>query len=130
MGIFVSIEGGEGVGKSSQANYLSKSLKKIKEKNIITREPGGTKEAEIIRSLIVNEKYSNFLPETELLLIYASRHEHLSKLIIPTLKTKTVICELVEQMSPPMLFKHSESLCSHWGCSLANPSRYSPKQLA
>ena len=93
MGVFVSFEGGEGVGKSSQACYLSESLNKIKEKNIITREPGGTPEAEIIRRLIVNEKYSNFLPETELLLIYASRHEHLSKLIIPAIKNKTVICD-------------------------------------
>ena len=43
MGVFITFEGGEGVGKSSQANYLSKSLNKIKEKNVITREPGGTK---------------------------------------------------------------------------------------
>lgn len=93
MGVFITFEGGEGVGKSSQANYLSKSLNKIKEKNVITREPGGTKEAEIIRRLIVNEKYSDFLPETELLLIYASRHEHVCKLIVPALKTKTVICD-------------------------------------
>ena len=93
MSIFISFEGGEGVGKTTQAKFLSKSLTNINEENIITREPGGTKEAEIIRKLIVNEKYSNFLPETELLLIYASRHEHISNLIRPSLKKKTVICD-------------------------------------
>ena len=46
---FISFEGGEGVGKTTQSNLLSKSLKSIKEKYIITREPGGTKESEIIR---------------------------------------------------------------------------------
>ena len=89
---FISFEGGEGVGKTTQSNLLSKSLKSIKEKYIITREPGGTKESEIIRDLIVNYKYKNFLPETELLLIYAARHEHVKKLLIPGLKNN-VICD-------------------------------------
>ena len=90
---FISFEGGEGVGKTTQSNLLSKSLKSIKEKYIITREPGGTKESEIIRDLIVNNKYKDFLPETELLLIYAARHEHVKKLLIPGLKKKNVICD-------------------------------------
>ena len=83
---FISFEGGEGVGKTTQSNLLFKSLKSIKEKCIITREPGGTKESEIIRDLIVNYKYKNFLPDTELLLVYAARHEHVKKLLIPSLK--------------------------------------------
>ena len=90
---FISFEGGEGVGKTTQSNLLSKSLKSIKEKYIITREPGGTKESEIIRDLIVNNKYKDFLPETELLLIYAARHEHVKKLLIPSLKKNNVICD-------------------------------------
>ena len=45
---FISFEGGEGVGKTTQSNLLSKSLKSVEEKCIITREPGGTKESEII----------------------------------------------------------------------------------
>ena len=90
---FISFEGGEGVGKTTQSKLLSKSLKSIDEKYIITREPGGTRESEIIRDLIVNNKYKNFLPETELLLIYAARHEHVKKLLIPTLKKNNVICD-------------------------------------
>lgn len=90
---FISFEGGEGVGKTTQSKLLSKSLKSINEKYIITREPGGTRESEIIRDLIVNNKYKNFLPETELLLIYAARHEHVKKLLIPSLKKNNVICD-------------------------------------
>ena len=90
---FISFEGGEGVGKTTQSKLLSKSLKSINERYIITREPGGTRESEIIRDLIVNNKYKNFLPETELLLIYAARHEHVKKLLIPTLKKNNVICD-------------------------------------
>ena len=90
---FISFEGGEGVGKTTQSKLLSESLKSINEKYIITREPGGTRESEIIRDLIVNDKYKNFLPETELLLIYAARHEHVKKLLIPTLKKNNVICD-------------------------------------
>lgn len=90
---FISFEGGEGVGKTTQSKLLSESLKSINEKYIITREPGGTRESEIIRDLIVNNKYKNFLPETELLLIYAARHEHVKKLLIPTLKKNNVICD-------------------------------------
>ena len=89
---FISFEGGEGVGKTTQSNLLSKSIKSIEEECIITREPGGTKESEIIRDLIVNYKYKSFLPETELLLIYAARHEHVKNLLIPSLK-KNVICD-------------------------------------
>ena len=59
---FISFEGGEGVGKTTQSNLLSKSIKSIEEECIITREPGGTKESEIIRDLIVNYKYKSFLP--------------------------------------------------------------------
>ena len=90
---FISFEGGEGVGKTTQSNLLSKSIKSIEEECIITREPGGTKESEIIRDLIVNYKYKSFLPETELLLIYAARHEHVKNLLIPSLKKKNVICD-------------------------------------
>ena len=90
---FITFEGGEGVGKTTQTKLLFKSLKLIGEETVITREPGGTKEAEILRNLIVNERFKNFLPETELLLIYAARHEHISNLILPLLKTKNIICD-------------------------------------
>ncbi len=91
---FVTFEGGEGCGKSTQIKLLSKSLKKIGENHILTREPGGTKISEKIRNLLVKEKNQKLFPETELLLIYAARHEHLKQIIMPNLKKKKiVICD-------------------------------------
>ena len=83
---FITFEGGEGSGKSTQSKLLSKSLQKINEKNFLTREPGGTEVSEKIRNLLVRKSKIDLLPETELLLIYAARHEHVKKKIIPNLK--------------------------------------------
>ena len=90
---FITFEGGEGTGKSTQAKLLSESLNKIGEKNILTREPGGTPLSEKIRELIVNHNNEDLLVDTELLLIYAGRHDHLKHKIIPALKKKNVICD-------------------------------------
>ena len=90
---FKTFEGGEGTGKSTQAKLLSKSLSSINENNLLTREPGGTKVSDKIRKILVEDKNSNFSSDVELLLIYASRHQHLKEKIIPSLKEKTVICD-------------------------------------
>ena len=90
---FISFEGGEGTGKSTQAKLLSKSLSSINENNLLTREPGGTKVSDKIRKILVEDKNSNISSDVELLLIYASRHQHLKEKIIPSLKEKTVICD-------------------------------------
>ncbi len=90
---FITFEGGEGSGKSTQTKLLSKSLNGIGEENIITREPGGTPFSEKIRNLIVNKNNYNLSVDTELLLVYASRHEHVKNKIIPSLKSKNVICD-------------------------------------
>ena len=90
---FITFEGGEGTGKSTQAKLLSKSLSSINENNLLTREPGGTKVSDKIRKILVENKNSNFSSDVELLLIYASRHQHLKEKIIPSLKEKTVICD-------------------------------------
>ena len=90
---FITFEGGEGSGKSTQAKLLSKSLSSINENNLLTREPGGTKVSDKIRKILVENKNSNFSSDVELLLIYASRHQHLKEKIIPSLKEKTVICD-------------------------------------
>ena len=82
---FITFEGGEGSGKSTQSILLSKSLEKINENFFLTREPGGTEISEKIRNLLVRETERDFLPETELLLVYAARHEHVKKKIIPNL---------------------------------------------
>ncbi len=90
---FITFEGGEGAGKSTQAKLLSKSLSFINEKNFLTREPGGTKVSDKIRKILVEGKKNDISPDVELLLIYASRHQHLREKIIPSLKEKTVICD-------------------------------------
>ena len=90
---FITFEGGEGTGKSTQAKLLSKSLLSINESNLLTREPGGTKVSDKIRKILVENKNSNISSDVELLLIYASRHQHLKEKIIPSLKKKTVICD-------------------------------------
>ena len=90
---FITFEGGEGTGKSTQAQLLSKSLSSINEKNLLTREPGGTKISDKIRKILVEGKNTNISSDVELLLIYASRHLHLKEKIIPSLKEKTVICD-------------------------------------
>ena len=90
---FITFEGGEGTGKSTQAKLLTKSLSSINENNLLTREPGGTKVSDKIRKILVEDKNSNISSDVELLLIYASRHQHLKEKIIPSLKDKTVICD-------------------------------------
>ena len=90
---FITFEGGEGTGKSTQAKLLSKSLSSINENNLLTREPGGTKVSDKIRKILVEDKNSNISSDVELLLIYASRHQHLKEKIMPSLKEKTVICD-------------------------------------
>ena len=91
MKYFITFEGGEGSGKSTQATLLSRSLSKVKEKNILTREPGGTIFSEKIRKLLVNKNKYDISSDTELLLIYASRHEHLREKVIPSLKKNSYL---------------------------------------
>ena len=90
---FITFEGGEGTGKSTQAKLLTKSLSSINENNLLTREPGGTKVSDKIRKILLEDKNGNISSDVELLLIYASRHQHLKEKIIPSLKEKTVICD-------------------------------------
>ena len=93
-GLFISFEGIDGSGKSTQINNIKNVLKnKINREIIYTREPGGTVEAELIRKLILNSKI-NFENKTEILLLLAARYEHYKKLIEPSLNQgKIVICD-------------------------------------
>ena len=95
--LFIVFEGVEGCGKSFQSKKLFYNLKKKKIKSLITREPGGTKSAELIRNLILkdyfntdnkNEKFDKY---TDTLLYLAARNEHVKNKIIPALKKKTVV---------------------------------------
>lgn len=94
-GLFITLEGGEGCGKSTQSKLLSNYLLSHDIACILTREPGGTASAEAIRALLVNQNSDyDFLPTTELLLHNAARYEHLHKTILPALDNKiSVICD-------------------------------------
>ncbi len=90
---FISFEGGEGSGKSTQIKLLAKKLAKYGDV-ITTREPGGTIEAEIIRNLLVKGKKNKWSGLVETLLLYAARKDHIDKVIVPSLKkNKWVLCD-------------------------------------
>ena len=93
---FIVFEGVEGCGKSYQSKRLLNNLKKNKIYSILTREPGGTKSAELIRNLILKDYFNKknkekFDKYTDTLLYMAARNEHLVNKIIPALRNKAVI---------------------------------------
>ena len=93
-GQFITFEGGEGVGKTTQINLL-KSYLLSKELNVITtREPGGTNEGEIIRKSLVSGVKDTWDPFSEALIFNALRRQHINKVILPSLnKNNIVICD-------------------------------------
>jgi len=85
-GQFISFEGGEGTGKTTQANRLAEALNAAGIETQITREPGGTFGAEAIRDLVLEGTSDRWSGMTELLLMYAARLDHVEKLIQPALE--------------------------------------------
>jgi len=93
-GIFVTFEGGEGSGKSTQLKLLADALTAQGQRVVQTREPGGTPEAEALRALLVNGDTGRWTAEAEALLNYAARSSHLQKIIRPALASgQTVLCD-------------------------------------
>jgi dTMP kinase len=97
---FIVFEGVEGCGKSFQSKKLANNLKKKNIETVLTREPGGTKSAELIRNLILKDyfnkenKSEKFDKYTDTLLYLAARNEHIKNKIKPALqKKKIVICD-------------------------------------
>ena len=92
-GFFISLEGGEGAGKSTQIKKLANWLQTLcPEREIITsREPGGTESAEAIRALLVQGETDRFRPKTDALLMLASRVEHVECLIKPALERGAIL---------------------------------------
>ena len=86
-GIFITFEGIDGCGKTTQARYLSDYLRGKNIKFIMTREPGGTRVAEKIREILLNRDNIEITGRTELLLYLASRAQHTDEVIIPALKS-------------------------------------------
>src|ERR1700679_160499 len=93
-GRFITLEGGEGAGKSTQAKRLAAALEKHGIKVVTTREPGGSPGAEEIRGLLVNGAPGRWDALTETLLVYAARADHVKRTIGPALLAgKWVICD-------------------------------------
>ncbi len=90
--LFITFEGGEGVGKSTQSKMLYEYLVEQGIKVVATREVGGTPEAEKVRNILLHSK--DLAPISELMLVMAARYEHMEKVIIPALRGGNwVICD-------------------------------------
>lgn len=87
MGRFLVVEGGEGVGKSTNMTFIKKYLESQGIEYVHTREPGGTPLAEEIRQLLLAPREESVDAMAELLMIFAARAQHVQQLILPTLKT-------------------------------------------
>lgn len=93
-GIFITIEGGEGSGKTTQIKLIAEYLDNNKIQYVLTREPGGIDISEQIREIILDKKNTSMDARTEALLYAASRRQHLVERVIPSIKEgKIVICD-------------------------------------
>lgn len=93
-GFFITLEGGEGAGKSTQAARLAERLELLGFTVTRTREPGGSTSAEEVRNLLVNGEPDRWTPNAETLLNFAARDSHLNETIRPALaKNHVVICD-------------------------------------
>jgi dTMP kinase len=93
-GRFITLEGGEGAGKSTQAKRLSTRLREQNVRTLLTREPGGTPRAEAIREVLLSGKAKSLGPLGEALLFYVARDSHLELTIRPALaRGDWVICD-------------------------------------
>lgn len=93
-GRFITIEGGEGVGKTTNIKYIEAIIKASGKELISTREPGGTPLAEAVRDLLLNPENTGMHPDCELLLMFAARAEHLDKVIRPALERGAwILCD-------------------------------------
>ncbi len=93
-GRFITVEGGEGVGKTTQLAFIREYLEQAGHRVVLTREPGGTALGEEIRSLLLGHRHDGMAPATETLLMFAARAEHLERVIRPALAAgRWVLCD-------------------------------------
>ena len=90
-GFFLTLEGGEGAGKSTQARRLAAALRERGFTVVLTREPGGAPGAEDIRKLLVTGDAARWTPLTEALLMFAARDDHLARTIRPALEQGAIV---------------------------------------
>jgi len=94
LGRFISIEGGEGAGKSTSVAFIKAYLQNQGIAVVSTREPGGTQLAEQLRQLLLNHHDEDIDPYTELLMMFAARRQHVTQVIEPALAAgKWVLCD-------------------------------------
>jgi dTMP kinase len=93
-GRFITVEGGEGAGKSSNLEFIQGLLERAGKPVLFTREPGGTPLGEAVRALLLGHQHTGMADDTELLLMFAARAEHLQRRIIPALEQgQWVLCD-------------------------------------
>ena len=93
-GLLITLEGIEGAGKSSHTQFIAEQLQQTGKDVLITREPGGTKLGEGIRDLLLKKNEESMFEETELLLMFAARAQHIHQVILPAITAgKVVICD-------------------------------------
>jgi dTMP kinase len=93
-GVFITIEGTEGVGKSTSIRFIRELLEEAGNRVIVTREPGGTQLGERIREWMLSSRAGSLSATTETLLMYAARSHHIERVIRPALDAgKWVVCD-------------------------------------
>lgn len=93
-GKFITLEGGEGAGKTTCLKHIEKRIKEDGIDLCVTREPGGTRTGEKIREILLDRGNFDILDDTELMLMFAARSQHLNELILPALVAGTwVLCD-------------------------------------
>jgi dTMP kinase len=93
-GKFITLEGGEGAGKSSNIPFIESYLRERGINLLMTREPGGTPLSERIRTILLDKQEQHMTSDTELLLMFAARAQHLAQVILPALAAgQWVICD-------------------------------------
>ncbi len=94
QGLFITLEGGEGVGKTTNLSFIQQQLQEQGFDVVLTREPGGTQLAEKIRQLLLDSRQETVSEQAELLMMFAARAQHIEQLIRPALaEGKCVLCD-------------------------------------
>ncbi|NOZ12938.1 MAG: dTMP kinase [Acidobacteria bacterium] len=90
-GLFITLEGGEGSGKTTQGNQLVHRLKEMGYPVVWTKEPGGTDIGRSLREVVMSNRHKDMVPETELLIYMADRTQHVKSKILPALRDGKIV---------------------------------------
>ena len=92
--MFITLEGGEGAGKSTNLAFVRQWLERTGREVVVTREPGGTELGERVRDILLHSRELRISPESEVLLMFAARAEHITRVILPALTAgRFVLCD-------------------------------------